>query len=267
MGWWSRNVPLLRELGLGGASFACAIGTLTVGGDMQLVAILLSAALVSGSIGIATAPERQLRWRIYGTALLVLFFIGEGGYTYWHFHGMPNWAWLQKWQQHRASPVKAVTPQPVPPPPAPPAPPPAPWVSSEEIAAQQKLGHILLKFSPDKLIAMEAAGNNIQLYLNNWVKIDYPIAINPTPYSDKKKEYDAVEMTAVPTASIYPIVRSGIIALFDPKKWSNKLLAFSQGDRLKAYCRLREILPGTPTQPYNIRMDVMIVDECELPEA
>jgi hypothetical protein len=112
--------------------------------------------------------------------------------------------------------------------PAAPAAPPTPWVTSEEIAAQQKLGHIFLKFSLDKIIAMEAAGNNIQLYLSNWVKIDYPIATNPAPYSDKKKEYDGVEMTAIPYASIYPLVRSAIFALFDSKKWAGKLLAFGQ---------------------------------------
>jgi hypothetical protein len=186
-----------------------------------------------------------------GTAILCAVFGGLFVGSHWSFRSLP-----------------AIAPAPTAPAPvAPVTPPPAKsWVTPEEIESQRKLGHTLLKFSADQLITMELEGQSVQLYVNNWIKIDYPIAINPTPYSDKKKHYDAVEITEVPAASIFPIVvQSGILALFDPQKWADKLVSFGKRDRLKAYCRFREIKPGEPTGPYHIRMDVMIVDECELP--
>jgi hypothetical protein len=67
------------------ASFTCAGVAWSLGGDMTLVIVALIAGWMLGSIGIATVPRKSNRWRALGIVVLLLLFIGEGGFLYWHF--------------------------------------------------------------------------------------------------------------------------------------------------------------------------------------
>jgi hypothetical protein len=86
MGWVSRHIVAIREVGLGGLAIGCAISALGLGGDMTLIAIALIAGWLLGSIALVTLPEKSKRWKLVATSLLAAFFIVEGGFLYQHFH-------------------------------------------------------------------------------------------------------------------------------------------------------------------------------------
>lgn len=239
----------------------------TANGNRQMHAhaadiLFFSLAVISGLVTLALKPWSKQWWTSIMLAVCLAVLSGADLYFGNVFSGIGNAVWSYQGSPDSTPLVLPVpTPAPIVTPPASPK----PWVSPDEIAAQQKLGHVLLKFSPDQLIGMEANEQNIQIFVNKWVKVDYPIAAPAIPYADpkQKRTYDIVEITEVPTRAI--LVKPGIIAYFDPKKWGDKLTAFQKGDNLKAYCRFRSIERGKPFNIYGTRQDVMLVDECELP--
>jgi hypothetical protein len=66
-------------------ALTCAGVAWSVGGDMTLTVIALVTGWILGSIGIATVPGKNARWRISGIIGLLLFLSAEGGFLYWHF--------------------------------------------------------------------------------------------------------------------------------------------------------------------------------------
>lgn len=201
------------------------------------------------------------------------FLLSRADFLLWHFHPetfhrgknysfkhIPRRiAFVHKPAEPKPAPV-VVTSAPAP---APATKPPVPsWVTQDEIEAQRKLGRTLLIYSADELIRMEASDQNIGLFLNKWVKINYKVAAAPFPLTEQKKEFDVVEMTEVPSRVMS--VLSGIAAYFDPKKWGDKLINLREGDYLMAVCQLQSIDRGKPTGIYGIRRDVMVAVNCEL---
>jgi hypothetical protein len=94
------------------------------------------------------------------------------------------------------TPAKLVTPPPPSPPPAPPKPTPTPppkpkepWVSGEDIEKQRKLGQILLIYSPQELLSMYVAGQNLNIFVNKWIKIKGPTITLPASEKIQNKEY------------------------------------------------------------------------------
>jgi hypothetical protein len=85
--WWKRHATALRETGLGGIAFTCAIAAWTLGGDMTLTTIVVFVGWLAGSIGLATAPEKSTLWKWSRIVALFLAFLTESGFLYWHFHG------------------------------------------------------------------------------------------------------------------------------------------------------------------------------------
>jgi hypothetical protein len=273
--WWARNATGIRETGLGALSFGCVIAALGLGGDMTLTIIVLLVGWVLGTIALVTAPHLSTTWKVITTILLFLFFTGETGFLYWHFHGLPNWGWIERWS-HKAPDDASLPPRPPdalqstsPPPkqeaqskPLPAATPSPPWVTKEEIEAQRKLGHELLNYSPEELVTLEASDENIQIFLTKWVKLDYPIAIVPFPLTVQKKEYYVVEML-VSAHNFFSV--GGVAAYFDPQKWGDRLRTLHKGDHLIAFCQVQRIERGTPFNSYGMRHDTMHAYNCELP--
>jgi hypothetical protein len=68
-----------------GLAVGCIWAAWTAGGDMALIVPALALGLFFGVVGIATIPE--LRWRSKALCMGVatLFFVGIGGFLYWHF--------------------------------------------------------------------------------------------------------------------------------------------------------------------------------------
>ncbi len=123
--WWARNADTVRELGLGTLSSGCALAPFGFGGDMTLTAIVLSAGWVLGSIALGTVPQKSFAWKSLAILLLFVFFCAETGFLYWHFHGTPQWEWLDR-LRGKTEPTFAkfsYVPAPLPPPALPPSPP------------------------------------------------------------------------------------------------------------------------------------------------
>jgi hypothetical protein len=150
----------------------------------------------------------------------------------------------------QSPPVEKKPPQPSP-----------PWMTSDEIEAQRKLGRTPIIYSPEELIKMWVSHQNISIYENKWIKLDYPMDGVPFSQTSEKKEYYVVRMR---TNSDRLIGISLIYAYFDPKKWGGRLLVLRTGDYIKAFCRYQNIQQSGPVPPYGVRADVMILYNCEL---
>jgi len=156
-----------------------------------------------------------------------------------------------------------------PPPPAPPAspvqlPPPTPkppWVTTEEIDQQKKLGRTLSIYSPQELLAMVANDENVDVFKGRWIKLDYPVERVPVSFTtQEKKEYYVV----VINFGFVGLARDSLDALFDPKKYGDRLVNLRKGDQLKAVCQFLQIDRGKPFNTYNMRDDALFVSNCEL---
>jgi hypothetical protein len=157
-------------------------------------------------------------------------------------------------------PPAAVAKAPAPQPPSPPKPKP-PWVTSEEIEQQRKVGRTLLIYSPVELLAMSAGGNSTDVFLHKWIKVEYPVSGVPEPKTLEKKEY-YVEQIDVGGVSFQAL--GTVYAVFDPKKWGDQLLMVPKGEKLKAICQFEGIIPGKPAGIYDIRRDTLIAYNCDL---
>lgn len=153
-------------------------------------------------------------------------------------------------------------PPPKVPEPSKPLPPAAPWVTQEDIEQQQKLGRTLIIYSPEELTAMWVGRQNLTIYQYKWIKTDYPMEGVPYPEKIDKKEYYVVKMR---TRSPRLIGVAQILAYFDPKKWSDRLLLLRNGDHVKAVCQFVGFQQGEEQSAYGgIRPDNLIAYECEL---
>jgi hypothetical protein len=158
--------------------------------------------------------------------------------------------------------IQPVKPNP-PPPPLPPPPPAQPWVTQDEIDSQQKLGHQLIKFSPEEILGYWVGGQNIGIYMTRWIKVDYPAASTPTPETLEKKDYYVVQMN-IKSGSYF--TRGSFSAYFDPKKWGDRLINLRQGERLKAYCQFQGVDRTTLSKDYGgVYSDKLIGYNCDLP--
>ena len=75
--WLARNADAVREYGLGGLSFSCAISAPGSGGDMTLAIAVLFTGWVLGSVGLATASKKSVLWKIITILFLTVFFVTE----------------------------------------------------------------------------------------------------------------------------------------------------------------------------------------------
>jgi hypothetical protein len=146
--------------------------------------------------------------------------------------------WVMAWPLYFPAKAAVVPATPIPPapvaPPKPPPPPP-PWVTQDEIEQQRKLGRTLLIYSPQEFAALSGGGQNLKVYENKWVKVDYPIVRVPAIEVIDKKEYYVVYV-AVEIGS-YTINNRYMAAYFDPKKWADRLLGIRNGSKLSALCQ------------------------------
>jgi hypothetical protein len=156
-------------------------------------------------------------------------------------------------------PAAAVAKAPGPQPPAPPKPK-VPWVTDEENEQQKKQGRTLSTYSPKELLEMESNDENVDVFKGRWIKLDYPVEKVPIPFSSDKKEYYVV----VITFGFVGVARDTLEALFDPKKYGDRLVNLRKGDQLKAVCQIASIDRGKPYNAFGGRDDVMIAANCEL---
>jgi hypothetical protein len=148
--------------------------------------------------------------------------------------------------------------------PKPPAPPPAqppPWVMPYEIEQQQKIGRTLLIYSSTELTSMYALGQNLNAYLNRWVKIDDPILTLPVSETIEKKEYYVVRM-GLDSGTIFG--SDQIAAYFEPKKWGDRLLNVRTHDHLRAICQFVGFDRVLVNESYKVYTHVLIGRNCEL---
>jgi hypothetical protein len=86
---WFASLPTAAQNAIRTAEFACVLGCAgvawSVGGDVVLVAIALVAGWVIGTIGISTAIDRARKWKVVASLALIVFFLAEGSFLYWHF--------------------------------------------------------------------------------------------------------------------------------------------------------------------------------------
>jgi hypothetical protein len=177
------------------------------------------------------------------------------GFDYWYYSNYSTNGGL--W--HIRIGLPSTPPIPLSPPPKPPGA--VPWVSQEEIAAQQQLGRTLLVYSPAELLEMESHDESIEAFVNKWIKVDYPVGTVPYEAEIDKKQLYLLEMY-VPVRSL--IVQGQLGAYIDRKKWADKILALRKGEQFRAFCQFKRITKGAPFNSYNMRRDTMVVDSCEL---
>jgi hypothetical protein len=197
-------------------------------------------------------------------SILPKTFVGLGigaallGWNYWYFsnYSKNGGIWHIK---------LGITPPP-PPPHAPPVqqPPPTPkppWATNEEIEQQRKAGRTLLIYSPVELLQMSAGGQSTDVFLQKWIKVDYPVDGIPEPKTYEKKDY-YIETIDVGGISFQAL--GSVVVLFDSKKWGDQLLMLPKGHELKATCQFEGIIPGKPVGPYDIRRDTLVAYNCDL---
>jgi hypothetical protein len=168
--------------------------------------------------------------------------------------------WFAAW--YVSIPAVKATPAPIMPPPAPvvtPKPPPPPWVTSEDIEEQRKLGRTLLIYSPREFAGFAAGGQKLDVYESKWIKVDYPIIRLPAIEVIEKKEYYVVYL-AVEIAP-YTINNRYMAAFFDPKKWADRLLIVRNGSNLTALCQFMGFDRRVVNSYY---ADVQLGYNCEL---
>jgi hypothetical protein len=142
-----------------------------------------------------------------------------------------------------------------------PALPQRPWVTQDEIDAQQKIGRTLLIYSPEEIVHMWVTQENMTAFLEKWIKIDYPTAGIPVIETKQKKDFFVVRMN-VNANSLLDEGR--ISAYFDPKKWGEQLLRLRPGERLRAICQF-EYVQSTMVMPaYHIQLDDLLAYNCDL---
>lgn len=177
-----------------------------------------------------------------------------GGWDWYYFQ-----TFLAQPQPQIQTP-KPPTPGPPAPPPESPKAPPKPWVMAEEIEQQKKLGRTLLIYSPQELLAMDSRDEPVDVFRDKWIKLDYPTATVPIPYTLDKKDYFVIEMTF----GFIGVVRGSAAAFFDPKKYGDRLLNLRKGDQLKAMCQFVGIDRGKPFNTYGMRDDLLRAYNCDL---
>jgi hypothetical protein len=145
--------------------------------------------------------------------------------------------WIMAWPLYFPPPIAATpTPaQPAPPAAQQPPQPPPPWVTQEEIEVARKEGHILINYSATELLKLWQQGQNIGLYLNKWIKIEFKFSA-PTQEVLNKKTF-LVTDTQVP--GLYP--QAYLSAYFDKEKTEAKLVSFKPGDTVRATCQFDRI--------------------------
>jgi hypothetical protein len=155
--------------------------------------------------------------------------------------------WLAAWFVNgsvKAAPTLPPLPKPVETQKAAPTPTPKPpWLSQEEAAQQQAKGHAILMYSPQEIFAMLAEGQNINVFVDRWVKVAGVTSSLPTPEKVQSKDYYRVEIKLDGARLSF----GKVAAYFDPKKYGDALLNIRLGGQLKAACQLTKV---DSKQPY-----------------
>jgi hypothetical protein len=154
-------------------------------------------------------------------------------------------------------------PKPVEPPNQPPAP--VPWVTSEEIETQRKLGKTLLVYSPEELTALSGGGQNLKVYENKWTKVDYPVIQLPVIETVGNNEfyvvYVLIEKRYGTQEKVAVYGNQYMAAYFDPKRWGDRLLGYRTNTKIKALCQFAGFGYRTAINPYGT---VLLGYNCEL---
>jgi hypothetical protein len=138
--------------------------------------------------------------------------------------------------------------------PSPPKPKP-PWLSPEEMALQLSKGHPLLIYSPQELFDMLQSGQNLNVFLDRWVKVAGPTSSLPTQEKIQKQDFYRIELKL--DVSRY-FIQGKIAAYFDPKKYGEVLLSTRLGGDLQAACQLSKIEPSKPYPNGSFYADVTL---------
>ena len=245
--------------------FGAGAGAMSAWPDQVWIGKTVMALSGAGIVALGFYYFREGLMSLWGSRRTVILIALMGGvlwFDYWYFSNYSTnggiWHWhIQIGLQPPPSPAPPKPPAPAPPTPA------APWVSQDEIDGQQKLGHTLIKFSPEEILGWWVGGQNIGIYMSRWIKVDYPAATTPTPETLEKKDYYVIQMN-IRSGSYFS--RGSFSAYFDPKKWGDRLIYFRQGERLKAYCQFQGIERTVLSKDYGgSYADKMTGLNCELP--
>jgi hypothetical protein len=130
-----------------------------------------------------------------------------------------------------------------------------PWLSPEEMALQLSKGHPLLIYSPQELFDMLQSGQNLNVFLDRWVKVAGPTSSLPTQEKIQKQDFYRIELKL--DVSRY-FIQGKIAAYFDPKKYGEVLLSTRLGGDLQAACQLSKIEPSKPYPNGSFYADVTL---------
>jgi hypothetical protein len=118
------------------------------------------------------------------TALIVAF--AGVSFAYWYYSNIKANGWYWHFEfvfpTEPGRPTKGGDQKPAEPPKSL-----EPWVTQDEINLQKTLGRNLLIFSPEELLRRWLNNRDINIYLNNWIKINYAASSTPLPQTIDKK--------------------------------------------------------------------------------
>jgi hypothetical protein len=208
---------------------------------------------------ISTVAQIIFRRRLLNVvAALIVAFAGVS-FAYWYYSNIKTNGWYWHFEfvfpTEPGRPTKGGDQKPAEPPKSL-----EPWVTQDEINLQKTLGRNLLIFSPEELLRRWLNNRDINIYLNNWIKINYAASNTPLPQTIDKKEYYYIQLRVQSNRLVGVAL---VPAYFDPKKSLALLLGIREGDVIKAYCQLNSIQEGDPVPPYNLRPDILVAFDCE----
>jgi hypothetical protein len=105
---------------------------------------------------------------------------------------------------------------------------------------------------------MGEAGQDLKVYMNRWIRIDYPITSLAISEMIDKKEFYVVRMDFVSSSNN----QDQISAYFDSKKWGDALLNLRIKDSLRAVCVFEGF--GRKTSDQDTHLNNLLGSNCEL---
>jgi hypothetical protein len=165
-----------------------------------------------------------------------------------------------------ASPASMATPTPVPAQAAPgpsPAPKPSPpWVPSDQLDKQLKLGRKMLIYSPQELFAMYVAGQNLNVFVNRWFRIAGPTATVPIIEKIQSKDYYRVDINL---DTLNYRERGVVSAYYDPKKYGDALVNIRPGEGIQSICQFSDLTRKVLNASYATYFTTIVAYNCEAP--
>jgi hypothetical protein len=218
------------------ASSSIALGT---GAHIAWINLPKSVQLIVGH-GIWRPTGYFRPW--IGIAILVA--ILYGGYV--ASHGHLNFGFL-------FAPKKVV--QPAAPPAAPP--PPKSWLDQTDIAYLRGLGRAPVNYSPQELVEMWANGHDTAAFVEEWIKVDYPLSSAPT------LESNSYYVASFDLKPLNGFTYGALKAYFVKKSWEQKIFLLRPGNEVKAFCQYEGVSRTDVVKGYTYK-DSVIADHCEL---